>query len=187
MNFSLISSFIIMLISYLIYYISPLDIFRNEIFYNTAIFFYSIYFLIILRKVVLTPHKDINEHKNSLSEILISIPTYWVLFAFCFRGIGINDINALNAAEVNSAYTYFSIVTFTTLGYGEFTPDNTTRFYAAFEAVIGFLFVPLIISQFLSVNNEKNRMESDPSLQNVNLTAAVQAALNDLHKGRKTE
>ncbi len=45
-----------------------------------------------------------------------------------------------------STSLYFSLVTWTTLGYGDYSPDEATRFYAAFEALIGYLFMGLFVS-----------------------------------------
>lgn len=42
---------------------------------------------------------------------------------------------------------YFSIVTFTTLGYGDIQPPSTHKMFAAAQAVLGFIFVPIIIAE----------------------------------------
>lgn len=41
---------------------------------------------------------------------------------------------------------YFSIVTFTTLGYGDYQPVSWLRFLAAFEALLGAVFIALFIT-----------------------------------------
>jgi len=40
---------------------------------------------------------------------------------------------------------YFSVVTFTTLGYGDYHPESWLRFLAAFEALLGAVFIALLI------------------------------------------
>ncbi|MCP5036805.1 MAG: two pore domain potassium channel family protein [Rhodobacteraceae bacterium] len=42
---------------------------------------------------------------------------------------------------------YFSIVTFTTLGYGDISPSGDFRLLAASQAFMGFIFVPIIIAE----------------------------------------
>ena len=42
-------------------------------------------------------------------------------------------------------YLYFSIVTWTTVGYGDLQPNSFFRIYASLEAFIGYLFAGLII------------------------------------------
>ncbi len=40
---------------------------------------------------------------------------------------------------------YFSIVTFTTLGYGDFRPTNNARLISASEAILGYLVLGIIV------------------------------------------
>jgi len=47
---------------------------------------------------------------------------------------------------------YFSVVTFTTLGYGDFNPTEAGRPYAMLEALSGFLFIPLLFSQLIQMS-----------------------------------
>lgn len=54
----------------------------------------------------------------------------------------------------NIDYIYFSVVTFTTLGYGDITPDGNGRVFAILEAISGFLFVPLLISQLINTTKD---------------------------------
>ena len=45
-------------------------------------------------------------------------------------------------------YLYFSVVTFTTLEYGDFRPIGRLRFLASVEALFGIFFVALSIFAF---------------------------------------
>lgn len=49
---------------------------------------------------------------------------------------------------------YFSVVSITTLGYGDFTPQGASRLIAALEAVFGIVFIGYSITQVLSVKQE---------------------------------
>ena len=42
---------------------------------------------------------------------------------------------------------YFSIVTWTTLGYGDFRPSPDTRMYAASQAVLGYFYMGILIAK----------------------------------------
>jgi len=44
---------------------------------------------------------------------------------------------------------YFSIVTWTTLGYGDFSPSPEARLFAASEAILGYLFMGIFIGIML--------------------------------------
>ncbi|MFT5708563.1 MAG: hypothetical protein ACI9ES_002866 [Oceanospirillaceae bacterium] len=64
---------------------------------------------------------------------------YICLFACFYMVFGIVEGN--NHQEISSLWehVYFSVVTFTTLGYGNFVPANTAaEVIASFEAIVGF-------------------------------------------------
>jgi len=52
---------------------------------------------------------------------------------------------------------YFSIITFTTVGYGDFRPTSDVRLYAGFEALTGVVFFSLFIPTFIHVTNTKSK------------------------------
>jgi len=53
---------------------------------------------------------------------------------------------------VLSDFIYFSIVTFTTLGYGDFLPvTDVTRTLAALEAVVGQLYVAIVLARLMGM------------------------------------
>ena len=76
------------------------------------------------------------------------IPTLIIVFAHAFLSIG------LPGADTRADYVYFSVVTFTTLGYGDISPTGIGRIFAILEALSGFLFVPLLISQLITATND---------------------------------
>lgn len=52
-------------------------------------------------------------------------------------------------------YLYFSIVTFTTLGFGDFTPSPESRMYAATQAVLGYIYLGILVGKIISVSTSK--------------------------------
>lgn len=82
-----------------------------------------------------------------------------VLFSFVFMGFGIVDdhqIIAYSASEsISSNFLawldslYYSVVTFTTLGYGDVTPYGFSRFFAALEAFTGSFTMALFVVVFV--------------------------------------
>jgi hypothetical protein len=81
-------------------------------------------------------------------------------FAIAFYILGLLETDSLHgiylekqAAEFHEAL-YFSVVTITTLGYGDFTPSGLSRLLAVIEAVSGLLFAGYSISQVLSVKQD---------------------------------
>jgi voltage-gated potassium channel Kch len=52
---------------------------------------------------------------------------------------------------------YFSIVTFTTLGYGDFRPTPQCRMFAATEAVLGYIYFGLTVAILFDLVQRKRR------------------------------
>ncbi len=57
--------------------------------------------------------------------------------------------------------TYFSIVTWTTLGYGDIQPSEESRGWAASEALLGYIFMALGIALFAHVVNSRQHLRSE--------------------------
>ncbi|MCC1498321.1 potassium channel family protein, partial [Alcanivorax sp. 1008] len=55
-----------------------------------------------------------------------------------------------------AASLYFSVVTWTTLGYGDFQPAEAVRGLAASQVLLGTLFMPLLLAAFISVIQDKS-------------------------------
>lgn len=66
-----------------------------------------------------------------------------------FSGFGFITPDCYTAEPFDSLY--FSIVTWTTLGYGDFQPKSELRLMAAFQAVFGYLFLGLIVGSISSL------------------------------------
>ena len=64
--------------------------------------------------------------------------------AFLYQGVGLvaESFSFPNFADA----LYFSLVTFTTLGYGDFQPTDGYRLFAASQAVYGYIFLGLLIA-----------------------------------------
>lgn len=50
---------------------------------------------------------------------------------------------------------YFSVVTFTTLGYGDMAPREEYRLVAAFQAIYGYLFLGALVGMLVTVFNRR--------------------------------
>ncbi len=79
--------------------------------------------------------------------LLIINPIFVIrLFSEIYTTFGLID-NGNLVHDINTSY-YFSIVTWTTLGYGDIKPTQDVRLFAAFEAVMGYLYMGLLIGVF---------------------------------------
>lgn len=81
-----------------------------------------------------------------LSSVIVGILAYANLYRF-------EGLISPNGEVVYSASDalYFSIVTWTTLGYGDFQPSESVRIYASSEALLGTMFIPLVIAALISI------------------------------------
>ena len=58
---------------------------------------------------------------------------------------------------------YLSVVTWTTLGYGDFSPTESVRLFAAFESLVGYIYLGIFVAFTINwlflghlVRNKKN-------------------------------
>jgi len=78
----------------------------------------------------------------------LTIITLLLAFASIYRISGIIEASTHAVSNDPINCLYFSIVTFTTLGYGDFYPTPETRLIAASEAIVGYLSLALLIAVF---------------------------------------
>ena len=74
---------------------------------------------------------------------------YVTIFAFAtlYQRAGILYGQEISFSPVDALY--FSVVTWTTLGYGDFQPTESLRLLAALQALLGTFFIPILIAAVL--------------------------------------
>lgn len=84
--------------------------------------------------------------------IFFTIPFLFIFilgFADIYKNVGISDGNhVFHESELS---LYFSIVTWTTLGYGDFKPIPDGRLIAAFQAMLGYVFLGCFVGFMLNI------------------------------------
>ena len=89
----------------------------------------------------------------TLAATVLNLGLLLMAFAWVYQMIGITD-NTPGGGGVThdfSTAVYYSIVTFTTLGYGDFYPRGTGRVLAAMEAITGYLILGILASTAATV------------------------------------
>ncbi len=81
--------------------------------------------------------------------IILSIPFFVIEFALIYADLGIISANGVKPDALD--YLYFSVVTFTTLGYGDFQPTEAARLFAAVEALVGYVVLGVFVSVLIVV------------------------------------
>lgn len=91
--------------------------------------------------------------RHVVLETAIQIPAVLVVFAGIFQGYGLKPPSGSDPTTALDAL-YFSVVTWTTLGYGDFTALPELRLLAAMEAFWGYVlfgfFVGLVVNEIAS-------------------------------------
>lgn len=81
-----------------------------------------------------------------LKVLLLSAVLMIVSFALCYHVFGVNVPRNASAAAQAVDMLYFSSVTFSTLGYGDFSPDQpVTKLLAALQAISGNLHLAALV------------------------------------------
>lgn len=89
------------------------------------------------------------------------------VFASVYQKLGIMD-NSGPQSGVSHAYLdslYYSVVTFTTLGYGDFYPRGVGRVLAGIQALTGYVILGVLASTLASVISPHNPAGGDKARQ----------------------
>lgn len=108
--------------------------------------------------------KALNSHKHIQLMLAVKLSIYLLIMITVFAAFYFllgkhidasqHGIYREEVAATCLEALYFSVVTITTLGYGDFTPLGASRFFATAEALAGLLFAGYSISQVLSVKQD---------------------------------
>ena len=107
--------------------------------------FWSVYFFtIVVLAIPFLASENFRPNPIRLfADALISIFLSIMSFGVCYRVWGIipPDGEAVRLFD----YYYFSAVTFSTLGFGDFRPSPNARFFAGLQAILGNLHLGIIV------------------------------------------
>ncbi|EMN7409106.1 potassium channel family protein [Vibrio parahaemolyticus] len=81
-------------------------------------------------------------------KMVVALYTGIITFAAIYRFGGVITPEGNVSHDVYDSL-YFSIVTWTTLGYGDFQPSESIRIWAGAQAMLGTLFTPLFLAAIL--------------------------------------
>jgi len=80
-------------------------------------------------------------------------------------GIEWNDDEGVGsvASEWGPKFTYYSVVTQTTLGYGDITPRSAiARGFTMVQTIVGQLFLAVVLAQIVAIKLTQQRLDDDP-------------------------
>jgi hypothetical protein len=78
------------------------------------------------------------------SRVILSILVFYIMFSFLYTGLELSGLGAIIPGTPDGASLgivvrgfYFSVITFFTIGYGDFAPSGIARLVAGFEGFCG--------------------------------------------------
>ena len=101
-------------------------------------------------KRVLTSHNEDLTLKYTVITLSTDLFAIIVLFANAYEIFG-SVINNGNSIEGLWPHIYFSVVTFTTLGYGDYLPVANAQIIAVIQALVGYSYFALLVGVFGSM------------------------------------
>lgn len=114
--------------------------------------------ILLIFMLVSVVSDGIGERRNLGSVLIIAL--MWVTsvtyyFAIIYRAVGVVSDGRI-VRDFGDAM-YFSIVTWTTLGYGDITPSEAARPFAAAEAALGYVVMALLIAALVAALQDHRR------------------------------
>ncbi len=107
-----------------------------------------LFFSIFSALYLLTVSRALTSEEENIFGYVFQLFLFGIIFIAGFSMLYQNRglIHDTDTTYLGSHCLYFSIVTWTTLGYGDFQPSDGSRFVAAVQALIGTLFTPLYLA-----------------------------------------
>jgi hypothetical protein len=124
---------------------------------------YVMFVLLLMAPVVILSR--ILRHEVVGVETILGAVCVYVLLGIAFAGIyaAINDFEATGffaqpGPKSNVDFLYFSFVTITTVGFGDFTPGTDIgRVFVTFEALVGQVFLVTLVARLVSLYGTARR------------------------------
>lgn len=105
--------------------------------------------VVVLRRVLSHQTVTIETLWGAMSVYLLMAIAYNYMFLEVQR---FGSVPFFGVEETTSSFMYFSVVTITTLGYGDLSPvSDVGRFFAITEAIIGQVFLVTIVARLVSL------------------------------------
>jgi hypothetical protein len=114
--------------------------------------------IFLVTKTIASTHNDVSGKIMNIFGLVFIIYVLLIFYGAGCIEYGIYYVDGTLVKDPMSCL-YFSIVTWTTLGYGDFRPSMELRLFAASEAFLGYLFMAVLIAAFLHVLSHRDPNE----------------------------
>ena len=116
-----------------------------------------------------------------VGSVFLSAIFYWIASSYLDgHGVRCTIQNAIEMKETPISFAtalYFSCVSTTTLGYGDFAPEGVSRIFTVFQACLGMIVIGVIISKILTRHQEQMILDTN-RIALEERSASVLTALN---------
>jgi voltage-gated potassium channel Kch len=96
---------------------------------------------------------------NVIIQLFALVANFILLYAAIYRALGIIDTKDATSTDLIDCI-YFSVITWTTTGYGDFRPSQSGRLIAASEALLGYVFMTIIVGMMARTFSRSGRSGS---------------------------
>ena len=116
--------------------------------------------IMVVRRVLARPTVTIQSIYGALSAYLITGLMFAAIYAGMYH-LGTTDFFASHQPANTQTFQYFSFTTLTTLGYGDFTADESgARSIAVLEALTGQIFLATLVARLVAAYRNPDRPRS---------------------------
>ena len=106
--------------------------------------------------------------KRLLADTILSAFLIIAAFAVIYQLHGLAPPDHQIGEMINLDYAYFSAVTFSTLGFGDFTPLASAGLFAASEALLGNVHLGFVVGTIFVIVNDARSRQSNTNDQSTN-------------------
>ena len=124
-------------------------------FHMTGFYFWILLLFVVFGEALVTFATDTEQGRNRIffSKMLLSAVLTTLTYASAYRVLGLSNGETVVHDPVISLY--FSIITWTTVGYGDFYPTAEGRLIAATEGLLGYVYMAVIVGVTLHLLQER--------------------------------
>lgn len=92
---------------------------------------------------------------------LLTVPVLIGYFALVYKSFGIIDTSTNETIKPDWIDSlYFSVVTWTTLGYGDFKPIHDLKMWVIAEALMGYIFMGLLLAKLVYLSQRTGQSDA---------------------------
>lgn len=149
-------------ISYLVFF-TPTNYINSVIMAIWAFLYPSILLFIIIYQAITFSLRNPNGSKLFIPAAMSGLIQFVLLFSYVYKGTGLFSVESNKIIHNGFVSVYFSIITITTVGYGDYIPaNNAGRVTVMAESILGYFILAIFIAAFVeAIKKTKSQIYSE--------------------------